>query len=352
MPSPSGAELDVAKFIKAYLKKNGLNSHFDDSGKKINSNSGNLILELKGTGPTIMFVSHIDTVETGESKIIPIIKNGKIASGGDTILGVDNKAAVAALISALVELKNDRNHASIIAVFSIREENGIMGIKYLRPSRHIDYAFIIDGSMPIGTFMTRALGQMPFEIELKGKQVHSAWAEDGINAMKAAGIIISRKHLGRHHDGSYVNISSVKSDAQINIVPGHVSLMGEVRGFTDKSMSVRFKEIEKASKEACSITGCTYRIIKKNGEGAPSFNVSDNTGILHIAEKSTNNIGIEFKIGEIKGTTEANMLSKSGYPVVIMSRGGNMPHSNSESIRVEELDKLRELIISISRCAK
>ncbi len=352
MPSPSGKELNVAKFIKAYLKKSGMDSYFDGSGKKVNSSSGNLILELNGTGPTVMFVSHIDTVETGDSRITPIIKGGKIISGGDTILGVDNKAAVAALISALVELKKDRNHSNIVAVFSVREENGVMGIKYLKPRRHIDYAFIIDGSMPVGTFMTKALGQTPFEIELNGKQVHSAWAEDGINAMKAAGIIISRKRLGRHHDGSYVNISGVKSDAQINIVPGRTSLLGEVRGFTDRSISMRFSEIEKASKEACRLTGSTYSIIKKRSEGAPPFNMRSNTGILDIAKKAANNSGVEFKTGEVKGTTEANMLSKSGYPVIIMSRGGSMPHSNSESIRIEELDKLKELIISISRCAK
>ncbi|MCL5413232.1 MAG: M20/M25/M40 family metallo-hydrolase, partial [Candidatus Marsarchaeota archaeon] len=124
IPSPSGKELEVARFISNYLRKSGIYHYTDRVGKTIGSNSGNLIAELKGEGPTIMFIAHIDTVETGNTPIKPVISDGTITSDGNTILGVDNKAAVAALMEALAEIKRKKTRPNIIAVFSVREEDG------------------------------------------------------------------------------------------------------------------------------------------------------------------------------------------------------------------------------------
>ncbi|MHB1830793.1 MAG: M20/M25/M40 family metallo-hydrolase, partial [Candidatus Micrarchaeaceae archaeon] len=161
IPSPSGSELNVAKFIAKYLKANGIGSYMDNAGVNTDSNSGNLVVRLSGTGQTLMFIAHIDTVETGKTKIKPKVRNGVIQSSGSSILGADNKSAVAALIAALIDLKKHTTHANIYAVFSIREENGIMGVSYLKPEKKIDHVFVIDGSAPVGKFITRALGQVP-----------------------------------------------------------------------------------------------------------------------------------------------------------------------------------------------
>ena len=349
IPSPSGSELEVAEYISRYLKKNGIDSYLDNSGAHIRSNSGNLVAEVGGSGPTIMFVAHMDTVETGSVKIRPKIKNGTATSHGNTILGADNKAAVAALVSAIIDLKKDNSHSNIIAVFSAREESGIMGVKYLKLNKKVDYAFIIDGGSPAGTFITRALGQTPFKIIIKGREAHSAVnPEYGRNAIKSAGLIVASQKLGRFQDGSTVNINKIDGGGSTNIIPGQVIILGEVRAFSPEAMKKRFSELEAHSRKACKITGCKFNIIQEKKEGAPPFHIGNNK-IAEIAKKATETAGFRFELKSENGTTEANWLKTRIENLIGMSRGGKNPHSKEESIKISEIIDTKKLILSISK---
>ncbi len=72
IPSPSGSELKTALYIKKHLEDMGLTPYFDNAGRYNQSNSGNLIVKLKGQGKTLLFVAHMDTVENGDRSIMPV----------------------------------------------------------------------------------------------------------------------------------------------------------------------------------------------------------------------------------------------------------------------------------------
>jgi len=158
IPSPSGNEQEVIRFIKHYLAKYGIKSYSDNVGRKIDSNSGNLIAKIGHKKPILLFVAHVDTVEDGKKKIRPIIQKNRITSDGKSILGSDDKAGVAALLEALKELRQERSPPTVIAVFAIREESGVMGVKLLKLKEKVDFAFDIDGSYSPGKFIHKALG--------------------------------------------------------------------------------------------------------------------------------------------------------------------------------------------------
>ncbi|MCK5633334.1 M20/M25/M40 family metallo-hydrolase, partial [bacterium] len=203
IPSPSGNEKNVMKYIKSYLKKINVKYELDNAGKYVKSNSGNLIAKIGNGKPTLMFVAHVDTVEDGKKQIKPVIKSGIIKSDGTTILGSDDKAGVAALLEAVKEVKDRKNLPITFAVFAVNEEKAPMGVKYLKIREKIDFVFDIDGSNKPGTFANKALGYISFKIHIYGKEAHAAMnPEKGANAIKTAGIIISKLKLQADSKGT------------------------------------------------------------------------------------------------------------------------------------------------------
>ena len=97
-----------AKRLKEDLEKLGFEVYEDNAGEKVGSNTGNLIATLGGNegSETIMFSCHMDTVSPGNG-IKPVVKDGVIYSDGTTILGGDDKAGIAALLEAIVKMKEE-----------------------------------------------------------------------------------------------------------------------------------------------------------------------------------------------------------------------------------------------------
>src|SRR4051794_34280149 len=97
IPSPSGRERRVATFIRDWLSDRGVVAAFDSAGDRNGSDCGNLVAIVPGDEalPRLLFVAHMDTVESGETTISAVRSNGGIiTSRGNTILGADNKSAV------------------------------------------------------------------------------------------------------------------------------------------------------------------------------------------------------------------------------------------------------------------
>lgn len=348
--SPSGKELGIATHLSSYLSKNGVPNHFDNANKKTGGNTGNLIAKLEGKGPTIMFVAHMDTVEDGKKPIRPVIKNGIIRSDGTTILGVDNKASIAALLYAMQEIKKE-HHCTVISVFSVNEEQGIMGASSINIFPRPDYTFVIDGSGHPGTFMNEALGHSSFKIKIIGKDAHAAFApETGRNALKAAGHLITKQKFGSYPDGSIVNFGTISGGTRTNIVPGAVVIEGEVRGRSIESMTKRLDGIKSALAEACDATGCGFKFYGDKDPKQP-FSVNAGSQIAKLASKASKAAGLNFEIHGLKATTEANVLCGKYPNILIMASGGANPHSNSESISIHELYHLKSLIISLIESA-
>jgi acetylornithine deacetylase/succinyl-diaminopimelate desuccinylase-like protein len=106
--SPTKREGNFARFIAKELEDLGLEVYIDGAGKKVGSDTGNVIAKLKGTKNVqpILFSCHMDTVSPGEG-IKPFIKDDVIYSDGTTVLGGDDKAGIAAVVEALRVIKEN-----------------------------------------------------------------------------------------------------------------------------------------------------------------------------------------------------------------------------------------------------
>src|SRR5262245_42482093 len=102
MPSPPGEEREVADRVAAYVRDLGLEVSEDDAGERIGSTAGNLYAKVDATdgggGTPLFFCAHLDTVPP-ETHIQPVLdEDGVIRNSTGTILGADNKAAVAVML--------------------------------------------------------------------------------------------------------------------------------------------------------------------------------------------------------------------------------------------------------------
>src|SRR5687767_7989688 len=115
IPSPPGSEREVADRVRAYLEGLGLEVSEDDAGAAIDGNAGNLLCRLEPTtsngGVPIFLCAHLDTVQPTGS-LEPVVEDGVVRNAGGTILGADNKAAVASMLEAVrLILSENRPHA-------------------------------------------------------------------------------------------------------------------------------------------------------------------------------------------------------------------------------------------------
>lgn len=346
IPSPSGNELDVAKYVQKYLKDLGIDSYIDGAGKLNNSNAGNVIAKIGKGKPKIMFVAHMDTVEDGEKAIKPVITKGVIKSDGTTILGSDDKAGVAALLAGIKEIIKEKRLPTIYCVFSIREENGVMGVNYLDLDKNIDFVLDVDGSNPPGQFINKALGNIRFELHIYGREAHAAANPDkGLNAIKAAGIIVSKLRLGRNSKWHALNIGTISGGTKDNVIPGLCILTGEARAFTVFEVEGILKEVNKVAGVACKVTGCKYKLIRKDGD--PPLYTKETEKIVLLAKKAATAAGIRFSLLAIPATIQGNALSAKGYTVLGLSKGGKLPHSKMEQISIKELEQTKRLIVEV-----
>ena len=103
IPSPPGSERSVADRVTAELRELGLDVHEDATGPETGSEIGNLYAALPATnggGVPLFFCAHLDTVPP-QGPIEPVVEDGVVRNAAGTILGADNKAAVAAMVEAV-----------------------------------------------------------------------------------------------------------------------------------------------------------------------------------------------------------------------------------------------------------
>ena len=105
--SPTGEEREVADTILAELRALGLEASEDDAAGPAEAGAGNILARLPGLSDRwVMFCAHIDTVpHAGQIEVVEA--DGVFRSAGDTILGADNKAAVAVFMELVARHAGD-----------------------------------------------------------------------------------------------------------------------------------------------------------------------------------------------------------------------------------------------------
>lgn len=336
--SPTGEEEKVARYVLGILKSMKINCFKD----KFN----NVVARMPGSGEPILLAAHLDTVEPGR-KISPIVKNGKIISDGKTILGADNKVAVAAIIEAIAVIKESGIITRPIdIVFTSAEESGNYGAIYLDYSKiEAREGYCFDVSQSIGTIITSSPFYDRLDAQILGKSAHASLPEKGVNALMILSDILKQIKLGRINKNTLVNIGILQGGDARNTVPEKIFLKGEIRSFLQKEQDAQIEKIKKAFKNA---------VKKYNGKFKLEF-IRENKGYIYADNDEliikTKEIILKQKLKPILqsvgGCSDANIFIEKGIKALNLGNGAKNAHTIREEIKISQFIKLTELIISL-----
>jgi tripeptide aminopeptidase len=328
-------------YIRHTLESIGLEVEHD--------NSFNLLARLPGAGEPIFLNAHTDSVRPCQG-VRPVVENGIIRSSGDTVLGADDLAGVAAIIEGVRSIhESGRPHRAAEILFTTQEEIGLLGASAFDYSRlRARYGFTFDSTGPIGGICLGAPSQASLSVNVHGKAAHAGLApEEGINAIRVAAEAIAAMPLGRIDEETTANIGVIHGGEATNIVPPHVELRGEARSHNPDKLSAQLDEMAAALRAAearhqahIDITLTYPYQAYRLGEAEP---------VVQEAMAALREMQIEPYTFVGGGGSDVNIFFQHGLHVANLSIAYENIHTVNEHIAVADLERAARLVTLLLR---
>jgi len=349
IPSPPGEERAVADRVAAELRGLGLEVDEDDAGARIGSNAGNLYCRLEGRseGTPLFLCAHMDTVQpTGP--IEPVVEDGVVRNAGGTILGADNKSAVAAMVETARRLvEEQRPHAGLELVFTLKEEVGLKGAAAFdcgRLAARVGYVYDMAG--PIGEVILGAPSASIMEVTFVGRAAHAGIApEEGRSAIAAAARAIADMRLGRLDEETSANVGTIEGGVARNIVPARCTFSAEARSHDERKLAEVVQEMLEACTFAASLTGCEVETQVEPGYKGYRFRRDE--APVKLAHAALARTGHEPVYSLCGGGADANIFNLRGLACVNLSNGMAEIHSPNEHIAVADLEAMVDVSLAL-----
>ena len=130
IPSPFGHEAACARRVREELESLGLHVSEDGAAAESGAECGNLLARIPGrTERSVLLCAHVDTVPVHGPTVEPVLVDDGWESAGETILGADNKAAIAVMLAAARRCAVESSPVGIELLFTVSEEDGLKGAK-------------------------------------------------------------------------------------------------------------------------------------------------------------------------------------------------------------------------------
>lgn len=366
-------QFDLLHKLRDELADMGLEVSLDEKGYIYASLEANTDKKL----PTIGFVSHVDTspafygkcvnpqfvdYEGGDiplneeykltEKEFPFLKGLKgkrlITTDGTSLLGADDKAGVAEIMTAMEYLVShpEIKHGRVVVGFTPDEEIG-QGADYFDVQRFgADFAYTMDGG-PLGEFEYENFNAAGAKVHIKGKSVHPGSAKDiMINAMYVGmefNALLPANQRPEHTEG-------YEGFFMLEEISGNIEACTMEYIIRDHDME-KFLEKKALMQAAADYINRRYGDILQLTIEDSYYNMKEKVEphkeILDLALQSMKELNIEPIVRPIRGGTDGSRLSFMGLPCPNIFAGGYNFHGRFEFIPEENLIKATELIVRI-----
>lgn len=376
---PSTAkQLDMARFLRDELVQLGFHDvELDDNGYLYATLPANTPKSV----PTIGFISHIDTspdcsgadikprivrnYDGGDIELSPGIVSSPakfpellrhvgedlIVTDGHTLLGADDKAGIAEIVSACVYLMEhpEIEHGRIRVGFNPDEEIG-MGAHHFDVEKFgCDFAYTMDGG-EVGEIEFENFNAASAKIVINGCSVHPGYAKDKmINAGRVAAELVGllpEQETPEHTEGyeGFFHLTAISGNCE------RASLSYIIRDH-DRQVFEQRKQ---------RMTAVVRHINDKYGAGVAELTLTDQyynmreqvepkMYIIDIARQAIEEAGAEPQIRAIRGGTDGAQLSFRGLPCPNIFAGGINFHGPYEFCPVQSLEKAMQTVVNICR---
>ncbi|WP_449376630.1 peptidase T [Bacillus safensis] len=378
-PSTEG-QLNLARQLVEEMKSIGIQEvTMDENGYVMGTIPSNTDKDV----PTIGFLAHIDTATdfTGKNVKPQLHENYQggditlnedlhivlspqqfpnlqkyqghtlITTDGTTLLGADNKAGIAEIMTAMQYLIEhpEIKHGKIRVAFTPDEEIGRGPHKFDVDAFGASYAYTIDGG-PIGELQYESFNAAGAKVSIKGNNVHPGTAKDKMVSAAKIGMLFHNK-LPSEESPEYTE--GYEGFFHLTKFVGEVEeaeLQYIIRDFDKEKFNNRKALFEKIANDLKA----TY------GENSITLSIQDQyynmrekiepvKHIVDIAHEAMENRSVTPVIEPIRGGTDGSQLSYKGLPTPNIFTGGENFHGKYEFISVENMVKATEVIVEIAR---
>ena len=356
IPSPPGGERRVADAVLEALGELGLEADEDGAGARIGGSAGNLLCRIEpsngAAGTPIFLCAHLDTVPP-EGPIEPVVEDGWVRNGAGTILGGDNKAAVAVIVEAAARIvREGRPHAGIELLFTPKEEVGLLGAGAFDHTRlHARAGYVYDQASPIGEIVLGAPTQRSLKVRFHGRPAHAGMApEEGRSAIYAAAKAIADLRLGRIDEETTANVGLISGGTARNIVPEWCELEVELRSHDEVKLGDLLQETLDAIAFAAGVAECevetqleeTYKGYRFRRDELP----------VRLAAQALERSGFAPRYALTGGGADANVFNERGLACVNLANGMIDIHTPDERIAVADLERMVDVTLALVDAAR
>jgi len=376
-PSTPG-QLDLARMLKEELEALGLaDISLDEYGYVMARLPKNMEKDVPGIG----FLAHLDTAAefkgdnirpqvvknyTGEDVVLneelnivlsqsqyPNLKNylGKtlILTDGTTLLGVDDKAGVAEIMTAMSYLVKHPEilHGDIMVAFSPDEEIGRGPWRFDVKKFGAELAYTLDGG-PLGEFQYENFNAASAVVTFKGNNIHPGHAKDVmVSALTRA--MEFHSALPRYESPEYTtdyegyyHLMNFNGDVEF------AQLVYYVRDFSKTGFELRKVYMEKVAREMVKKYGFDQvKLELRDVYYNMRHLMQDGSPLLEIPKQAMRNLGIEPIISPIRGGTDGAQLSYKGMLTPNLFIGGENFHGKFEFAALEDMEMAVWVVVEI-----
>ena len=377
-PSTPG-QMVFARYLKEELESLGLEEvTLDENGYLYATLPANTDKPL----PTVGFIAHMDTspdmsgkdvspriVQQYDGKDIVLCEEENIilsperfpellehvgedliVTNGKTLLGADDKAGIAEIVSAVVYLQQhpEIKHGKIRVGFNPDEEIGLGAHKFDVEKFGCDWAYTMDGG-EVGELEFENFNAASAKLTFKGRNVHPGYAKDKmVNSMLVANRFISllpAEETPEHTEG-YEGFYHL------------IALRGEVEQ-TTVGYIIRDHDRTRFEQRKQTMQQLTNRLNQEYGEGTVILELHDQyynmrekiepvMHVIDIAFQAMKDAGVEPHVKAIRGGTDGAQLSFKGLPCPNIFAGGLNFHGRYEFVPIPSMEKAMNVIVRIA----
>lgn len=371
---------DLARKLFSELKEIGMEEvHIDENAYVTASLPSNVSHEV----PVIGFISHFDTspdfsgtdvkpqiIENYDGKDIILNKEKNIVlspdyfedllqyknqtlitTDGTTLLGADDKAGIAEIMSAMEYLIQHPEipHGKIRICFTPDEEIGRGAHKFDVKGFGAEWAYTMDGSQ-VGELEYENFNAAQAIVTVKGKSVHPGYAKNKmVNSMYIAQDFINslpRLETPEHTEGrqGFFHLSSIQGEVEQTV------LEYIIRDHDKEQFEARKRMMQDLAQDICDQyeEDCVEVVVRDQ-----YFNMREKIApVMHIvdlAEEAMIDLGIKPIIKPIRGGTDGSQLSFMGLPCPNIFAGGHNFHGKYEYVPLESMVKASNVIVRIAQ---
>jgi tripeptide aminopeptidase len=350
IPSPFGSERACAEYVARELRGMGLGVEEDGVAAEVGAACGNLLARIPGRGErTILLCAHLDTVAEAGT-IEPVLVDDGWESAGDTILGADNKAAVAMLLEVARRCSVEGSPVGLELLFTVSEEIGLLGAKAFDVATlRSDWGYVFDHASPIGEIITSSPTYYRIEADFRGTPAHAGIRpEDGRSAIEAAARAIAAMRLGRVDGDTTANIGTISGgQGGTNVVAGRCAILGETRSLDPLKAEALVAEIIGHIHDAANMPACACDVDVTTQRLFDGYRQPPNAPGVLAAEQALRDCGYEPVRRTTGGGSDANAFEAAGFHCTNLANGTERNHEPTERVSVVALEGMLDVTFAL-----